>query len=424
MTPYLWFDTQAEEAAHLYLSIFPESSLDKVNRPGGQVMMVEFSLAGQPFIALNGGPMFSFNPSVSLYVVCETEEEIQEMWEKLAEDGKVLMPLDAYAWSAKYGWVQDRYGLSWQLSLGKGAAGGQKISPAFLFAGEQRGKAETAIQQYTSLFPNSEIQDLSRYEAGDSDPAIGTLKHAEFTLKGMSFRATDNSHDHGGSFNEAISFVIHCRNQAEVDHYWEQLSEGGEEMMCGWLKDRFGVVWQILPDELIHLINDPDPERAQRASGAMMRMRKIDIDTIHKAANGELPPIFSVQAMVMAPIWEVWEKWTQPEHIIHWNFATDAWNAPAATSDLQEGGAFSYRMEAKDGSMGFDFTGTFTTVQAPHRLGYRMEDGRQVELLFSEAEGGTFVMQDIEAENQAPIERQQQGWQAIMNHFKRYVEGQ
>lgn len=423
ITPYLWFDAQAEEAAGFYTSIFPDSGIGKKHRQGDAVLAVEFFLSGQAFTALNGGPMFTFNPSVSFYTICESEAEIGRAWEKLSEGGKALMPLGTYPWSEKYGWVQDKYGLSWQLTLGKISEVGQKISPVLMFTDKQQGRAEEAINFYTSIFEDSGLNLLAKYEEGEGDPAAGTVKHAQFRLDGQIFMAMDSSIMHGFGFNEAISFLVHCNTQAEVDYYWEKLTAGGEEMMCAWLKDKFGVVWQIVPDELIRLITDPDPARAQRAAGAMMQMRKIDIEKMRRAADDDSRTVITVQATVPAPLEKVWEMWTQPEHITNWNFASGDWHSPRAENDLRPGGKFSYRMEAKDGSMGFDFSGAYTAVNEPKNLEFTIDDGRKVQVHFSVVDGGTFVMENFEAENTNPVEMQRQGWQAILDNFRRYVEG-
>ena len=143
---------------------------------------------------------------------------------------------------------------------------------------------EEAATFYTSIFPNSSIGRLSRYtDAGPGQP--GTVMAGEFTIDGMTFRCINGGPDFA-RFSEAISFSITCRDQAEVDYYWDSLVDGGEESVCGWLKDRFGLSWQIVPTLLLELIGDPDPQRAQRATAAMMKMVKLDIETLQKAADG------------------------------------------------------------------------------------------------------------------------------------------
>ena len=144
------------------------------------------------------------------------------------------------------------------------------------------GAAEEAAAHYTSIFPNSSIGDVTRY-GPDMPMPEGTAMTVPFTLDGQEYVGLN-----GGPqfpFSEAISFQIMCKDQEEADHYWTRLTEGGEESMCGWLKDKFGVSWQVFPEELIRLTSDPDPGRAQRATQAMLQMRRIDIAEIRRAAD-------------------------------------------------------------------------------------------------------------------------------------------
>ncbi|MGH3361556.1 MAG: VOC family protein [Nocardioides sp.] len=143
---------------------------------------------------------------------------------------------------------------------------------------------EEAAEFYTKIFPNSSVGHLTRYtEAGPGEP--GTAMAGEFTLDGLTFRAINGGPAHA-TFSEAISFSVNCADQAEVDHYWEALlADGGEESMCGWLKDRFGLSWQIVPTRLYELVSDPDPARAQAATEAMLTMRKIVVADLEAAAE-------------------------------------------------------------------------------------------------------------------------------------------
>jgi len=145
-------------------------------------------------------------------------------------------------------------------------------------------QAEEAATFYTTVFPNSRITDVSRYPGGAGDRA-GTVLTVEFELDGQAYVALNAGPEF--TFSEAISFQIPCADQDEVDHYWNALTAGGgEESQCGWLKDRFGLSWQVFPEEMSRLLSDPDPERAQRAMDAMMTMKKIDLEAIEKAAAG------------------------------------------------------------------------------------------------------------------------------------------
>jgi predicted 3-demethylubiquinone-9 3-methyltransferase (glyoxalase superfamily) len=145
------------------------------------------------------------------------------------------------------------------------------------------GQAEQAAEHYLTIFPDSKILDVTHY--GPASPgAEGAVMTVSFSLDGQEYVGLNGGPQF--TFNEAISFQIHCSDQAEVDHYWSNLSDGGEEGPCGWLKDRFGVSWQVVPTALFDLISDPDSERAQRATAAMMQMQKLDIAALQRAADG------------------------------------------------------------------------------------------------------------------------------------------
>ena len=273
--PCLWFNNNAKEAATFYTSAFNGTTIIS-DTP----MVVLFQSAGQQFMCLNGGPYFTVNPAISFYVVMETEEEVNACWEQLTENGKVLMPLDKYPWSNRYGWVQDRFGVSWQLSMGKLEDVGQKFTPSLMFTGDNKGKAEQAIEFYTSIFDNSSVVGIMRYEPGEPD-VTGYIKHAQFKLDGHVFMAMDSSMAHQFNFNEALSLVVECDTQEEIDYYWNKLTEGGSESQCGWLKDQYGVSWQIVPAVLKKLMSDP--EKAGRVMQAFMKMKKFDIETLMNA---------------------------------------------------------------------------------------------------------------------------------------------
>jgi predicted 3-demethylubiquinone-9 3-methyltransferase (glyoxalase superfamily) len=275
INPCLWFDGKAKEAAQLYGSVFPDSGITS-DTP----MLVTFTLHGQKFLGLNGGPQFVPNPTISFFVDCESAREVEYSWDKLSDGGKVLMPLDKYSWSEKYGWLQDRFGISWQLFYHPDQRVGQKISPLLMFVHPDKPRAEKAIQFYTSVFNPSEVLFISRYQDGDQD-LPGSVNHARFKLGAGIFMAIDSSLMHGFSFNEAISFVVECDTQEEIDTYWNQLTQGGEESRCGWLKDQFGVSWQIIPSILPGLMSDPS--RSERVSQVFLQMKKLDIDRILKA---------------------------------------------------------------------------------------------------------------------------------------------
>ena len=294
ITPCLWFDTQAEEAASFYTFLFEHSKMGPITlysgegfeihgKAEGSVMSVDFEIAGYPFVALNGGPHFKFTPAISFFVVRETEAELDELWEALLEGGDVLVALGKYDWSDKYGWLMDRYGLSWQISLGNLTDVGQAITPSLLFVGDQCGRAEEAVRLYTSTFPDSSITGILRFGPDEAPNREGTVKHAQFALGDEVFMAMDSALPHSFSFNEAVSLMIRCGSQEEIDHFWKALSDGGEEGPCGWLKDRFGVSWQVVPEVLDSMLRDPDPERVARVTRAFLHMKKFDVGSLNAA---------------------------------------------------------------------------------------------------------------------------------------------
>lgn len=162
IVPHLWYDKEAKEAATFYVSLFENSKILNVNvienTPSGDAEFVTFELDGMEFQAISAGPYFKFNPSISLMVACESVEEVNTKWEALSEGGTELIPLGEYPFNKRYGWVQDRYGLSWQLMLIENQETAQKITPNLLFSGDSCGEAEEALKFYTEIFENSEIE--------------------------------------------------------------------------------------------------------------------------------------------------------------------------------------------------------------------------------------------------------------------------
>jgi predicted 3-demethylubiquinone-9 3-methyltransferase (glyoxalase superfamily) len=273
--PCLWFDGNGREAAELYCSAFNDFVITSDNQ---LVVMSDF--AGQRIMFLNGGPQYKINPSISFMVIFKSEEEVDKAWKILSVGGTVLMPLDKYAWSKKYGWVQDRFGVNWQLSFSEPEIAQQKITPALMFTGGQNGKAEEAIKFYTSLFDDSSVVMISRYTKTDNDTE-GNINHAQFTLHKQLFMAMDSSMMHNFNFTEGISFVVECDSQKEIDFFWDSLTKGGEESQCGWLKDKYGVSWQIIPSILNELMSDIN--KSERVINAFLKMKKFDIEKLMNA---------------------------------------------------------------------------------------------------------------------------------------------
>ncbi|MEW6195563.1 MAG: VOC family protein [Bacteroidota bacterium] len=303
ITPFLWFDNNAEEAVNFYTSLFENSKIGSTTRydeasaaasgqKKGSVMTVSFNLNGMGFTAINGGPHFKFTPAISFILNYDpsknkdARKNLDSTWEKLSQDGTVLMPIDKYPFSERYGWIQDKYGLSWQLILSN-PEGEERpfITASLLFAGTVCGKAEEATNFYKSIFRYSRQGITARYPQGMEPDKEGTIMFTDFMLDNQWFAAMDSAREHNFNFNEAISFVVNCGDQKELDYYWEKLSEGGDKnaQQCGWLKDKFGLSWQIVPAILPELLNNKDREKSKSVMSALLQMKKIDLATLEKA---------------------------------------------------------------------------------------------------------------------------------------------
>lgn len=287
--PHLWFNTEAKEACTLYASLFPDSSVTNVttlpNTPSGNADIVSLTLAGQSFMAISAGPYFKHTPAVSLFVIFDNEQDIEAVWNKLIDGGTALMPYQTYPWAQKYGWLQDKYGVSWQLSWSEHHQMEQKITPMLMFTGTNSGKTKEAIALYTEIFPDSKTDMLVPYEKDEGD-VEGYIKHSRFTLAGHLFMAMDSSAEHKFTFSEAFSFIINCDTREEIDYYWGKLSAVPEAEQCGWIKDKYGVSWQIVPTIMNTMVASGDKEKIARVTQAFLKMKKFDIKALQAAFEG------------------------------------------------------------------------------------------------------------------------------------------
>lgn len=282
----LWFDHAGQDAAEFYVSLFKNSKMHTIERytetgqeitggEPGKVMVVNYTLMGQQFLNLNGGPIFQHTQSFSNFVSLNSSEEIDKLWNALSQKGEVRMPLQKYDWSEKYGWVKDRFGVEWQLMLD--AQGTERICPAFLFTDKMFGKGEAAINYWTGLFPNSKIENIFR------DENTKTVMYCDFKLNDKPFVLMEGPGEHNTAFNESYSITVPCKDQKEIDFFWNEMTKnGGQESQCGWLKDKFGVSWQIVPEDMERIMGAGNKEAAM---GAMLEMKKLDIAKLMKAAE-------------------------------------------------------------------------------------------------------------------------------------------
>jgi len=294
IVPCLWYDGDAETAARRYAALVPGSEVRTVTHypEGGQeihgrkprsVMTVAVRLGDTEVLTLNGGPQFKFTPATSLFVTLEDRAAVDRLWAGLADGGEVMMPLDRYDWSARYGWVADRWGLNWQVALGRHADVGRTVTPSLLFGGAAAGQAEAAIDHYVATF-GAAVEGVHRYDGSGKD-AAGTVMHAQFRIDGQALMAMDSA-EADAAFNEAVSLMVNCEDQTEIDRLWSALSAVPAAEACGWVKDRFGVSWQIVPRTLWGMMASGDTSARERMFAAVWGMKKLDLAAIERAFAG------------------------------------------------------------------------------------------------------------------------------------------
>jgi len=298
--PHLWFDTQAKEAAEFYVGAFHhigDSKIDSAitlhDTPSGDSDSVSFHLAGYSFMAISAGPYFKPNPSISFMINFDPShdpkaaENLETLWKTLADGGELLMELGEYPFSKRYGWIQDKFGVSWQLILTNPEGEDRPlIIPSLMFANKVCGKAEEATDFYLSVFKDSRRGTVARYPAGMEPDKEGTIMFSDFQLEGQWFAAMDSAREHKFNFNEGISLVVQCATQEEIDYYWEKLSAVPEAEQCGWLKDKFGVSWQVTPSVMQKMMSEGTPEQLERVTKAFLQMKKFDLAKLQDAYNG------------------------------------------------------------------------------------------------------------------------------------------
>lgn len=292
ITPNLWFNGNAREAVDFYISAFPDSEITSGSKYpsstdqglaefqqnlAGQDLTIDFRIGDQVFTAINAGPEFSPTPANSFFVNFDplhdesARQHLDELWQKLSEGGKVLMELGEYPFSQHYGWVQDRYGFSWQLILTNSEGDPRPfIIPSWLFTDTTKNVGEEALAYYASVFPDSRLGTIARRPEGQEP--VGSLLFGEANLAGQWVSGMDSGPGHEFTFNEAVSYVITCKDQADIDYYWEKLSAVPESEQCGWCKDKFGISWQIVPETMEELMQKPG------AFKTLMNQHKILIE--------------------------------------------------------------------------------------------------------------------------------------------------
>ncbi|EPE62478.1 3-demethylubiquinone-9 3-methyltransferase family protein [Exiguobacterium sp. S17] len=285
--PCIWFEQDVEAIADWYVSVFPDSFVDYttklIDTPPGETTVVTVSLFGQFFQLLGAGTLKERNPSFSYMVSLPTSEEVDTLWDKLSDGADVLTPLDTYDFSERYGWLKDKHGVSWQI-MHNGGMDIQTVTPCLLFVGEAFGRAEAAMDDWVTVFPDSYVLDdqLIRYDKDDGIELEGKLNYARFVLSGREFVVMDSAEHHQFAFNEMQSLIAFCETQEQINAHWDELSSVPEAEQCGWLQDRYGVSWQIVPWEMEEMLTTGTPEQLARVTAAFLPMKKIELTELRK----------------------------------------------------------------------------------------------------------------------------------------------
>ena len=285
--PHLWFDKEADEASKFYMSLFEDSKLkDKTilnSTPSGTVEMITIELAGQEFMLLSAGPYFTFTPAISFVIACNTVDEVNKLWEKMIDGGEALMPLSHIRLVKNMvGWPTDT-DYPGKSCISETLTSNKKSHLPFCLSGNNM---EILKKQLHSILAYFMIQILTistnmvrvRNPINRERSCTGHI-----TLENLDFIAMESAHEHHFSFNEAISFLVNCDTQEEIDYYWEKLSAVPEAEQCGWLKDKFGISWQINPSIMNEMMSKNEPEKLAKVTEAFLKMKKFDIAELVKA---------------------------------------------------------------------------------------------------------------------------------------------
>lgn len=288
--PCIWFNGNAQQAAQFYKSVFKNTKIGTttyygpaMHLPKGTVLTITLFIEGREFMLLNAGAEFKPNPSISFFINCKTAKEVKDYYAKLSPGGTVLMALAKYPFSDLYAWVADKYGVSWQIMLAPKIK--RKIVPSLLFTGNNVARAEEALAFYKKTFKNMKIIQTAKYPQGQAPD--GALLFSRFTLEGNDMSLMSGVGNHQFTFSEGVSIVVTCKDQKEIDYFWETLSTGGEKSVCGWLKDKFGVSWQINHPDFDKMAKNP--AGFDKAMQAVLTMTKLDMQAIKDAYNSVKP---------------------------------------------------------------------------------------------------------------------------------------
>lgn len=293
--PTLWRNNDAQEMVDYYVQIFPKSKILQTNyytevgyelhrHEPGEVQDILFEIEGVKFSAINGGPAFTDSTAISFYYRCNQKDKVQAIWDVISQNGEVITPMGEYSYSDSYGCAKDAFGVIWHV-IHADETVDQKIVPALLFAGELSGKAEQAMRYYASIFSDSEVGVISPREIGSNGGDYNSVVYGEFMLLGQHFIAKDGLRNSKMKFSEDVSLLVECESQEQIDEYWSRLSADPKAEICGWLKDKYGVSWQIVPSVLREMMRDGSKKQQKNITTAYLKMKKFNIRALERAYN-------------------------------------------------------------------------------------------------------------------------------------------
>lgn len=286
--PHLWYDTEAKEAVAFYVDLFGgkiDWTYTITDTPSGDSDLIQFQLGDMTLAAISAGPYFKLNESMSLMVNVASKDEVTRLYQALSEGGRILMPLGEYPFSPYYVWLEDRFGLSWQLSYAPDLNKPYQFDICLLFSQEQVGLAQPMLDYYKDKLPQASVGQLSYYGEGEAAVEAAKLNYAELLVAGQKLIVMDHGYGGEASFNEAFSFMVYVDSQDELNFYYDLLSAVPEAEMCGWVKDQFGLSWQIVPRILMEAYDTASPEQIKAVNAAVMTMKRLDIATIQTILN-------------------------------------------------------------------------------------------------------------------------------------------
>ncbi len=281
--PHLWYDTEAKEAAAFYVDLFGgkiDWTYTITDTPSGDSDLVQFQLGDMTLAAISAGPYFKLNESMSLMVTVADKADVTRIYEALSDGGRVLMPLAEYPFSPYYVWLEDRFGLSWQLSYAPDLDKPYQFDICLLFSQDQVGLAQPMLDYYKDKLPQASVGQISYYGEGEAPVEAAKLNYAELLIGDQKIIAMDHGYGGVASFNEAFSLMVYVDNQEEADSWYEIVSAVPEAEICGWAKDQFGISWQIVPRILMEAYDSASPEQIKAVNAAVMTMKRLDIASI------------------------------------------------------------------------------------------------------------------------------------------------